>query len=243
MTQTTSVKAAFVGCENIKHFFPKSRCAVLVSVGQIQQEGDNFKAIIALVNKHFKECTIVIGDSLQRHNLNHQHQDSMQYYQISIAEGDAWIYRNQSAFSLLTIPNNIERWDTWRLHSQYQNKKKIILSRYDSDDIYKNAVDSTINDFICRIYKRNNINKTVATNNCFNYLIEELTILMLMMPEYGYNYAVYPNKIPKAFQLTHDIFVKPQMPYLMHWTPVRFRKKTSHEILLNNNFGIELVNC
>src|SRR3990167_11321628 len=162
MLEITPIKAAFVGCESIKYLFPKSSCAVLVSVGQPQQEGDNFKAIIALVNKHFKECTVVIGDSLQRHNLKFHDQDLAQYYNISVANGDAWIYRNQSALSMLTIPNDIKRWGTWLLHSQYQNQREKILSLYYSDDIYRGTIDSTINDFICRIYKRKDINKSIA---------------------------------------------------------------------------------
>lgn len=225
MLELSPIKAAFAGCENIKNLFPNSNCAILVSIGQEKQEGDYFKSILTLVNNHFKECTIVVGDTLQRHNMRQEYPNSTQTYQLALAKGDSWIKRNQNIFSILTIPTTIKRWDTWLLQDGYKNNKERLLSYYYTNETYQQSIESTINDFMSRIYNRNDINQDIYAKNCFNYLIEELTILMLMMPENGFHYAIYPNRIPQAFQSTHDIFVKPIIPNIMNWVPVRFRKK------------------
>lgn len=49
--------------------FPQSTCLMPISVGQTIHEGEKFKAVIKLINKSFKACTILVDDSVQRHTI------------------------------------------------------------------------------------------------------------------------------------------------------------------------------
>ena len=44
-------------------------CCLAISVGQPYHEGIQLETAVNLIDNTFTQCTIVLGDSLQRHNL------------------------------------------------------------------------------------------------------------------------------------------------------------------------------
>ena len=104
------VKASFRECsiEDRKRF-PSSKCLLPISVGQKTHEGKKFLATIKLINKYFKECVILIDDSIQRHTvkIHHPHISDSEAYQTAINEGNMWLKRNKEIYSQLTIPFHI----------------------------------------------------------------------------------------------------------------------------------------
>lgn len=136
------VKASFrENSPEERRLFPQSTCLMPISVGQAIYEGEKFSAVIKLVNASFKQCTILVDDSVQRHTIgimNHATPDEL--YQLAVAEGDAWLKRNEMAYSQLTIPFNIMRWDDWYNSPNYISSHLLVQNEYDSNDSFREAI-------------------------------------------------------------------------------------------------------
>jgi hypothetical protein len=93
-----------------------AQCRLAISVGQAYHEGEKLRATLQWIGRHagnwFKACEIVIGDSLQRHNLVDL--SCMRLGEAAArarAEGDRWLERNESALRTLPMPLRLIRWD------------------------------------------------------------------------------------------------------------------------------------
>jgi hypothetical protein len=53
-----------------------------------------------------------------------------------------------------------------------------------------------------------------------NYLLEEIAILVLMLPEENYNYIIYPGKKIKALEASFSLLLKDGYKHLMQWVRV-----------------------
>lgn len=235
MSTVNNIKAAFVGCDEIKNYFSTSNCVVAVSVGSEVHEGENFKATMNLVNSHFPKCTVLIGDSLQRHNLvftqPQPRKSSDNDYKESLFLGDQWLVRNSDTLASLTIPCIIRRWDEWLKNAEFEINLNKIKIWYEGNAKLRESIDFTIEEFIQRYYsknEKNSLTREVIFYSSKSYLLEEIAILMLMLPKEkeSYNYLIYPNKPIKAFDKSYELFVKPEYPNLMKWVQVRFRKRS-----------------
>jgi hypothetical protein len=79
-----------------------------ISVGQPYHEGEKFIAACEWVAKRFSKVSVLVADTLQRHNLPGG--DTEWNRLISRQAGDAWLARNGKAMDIL--PNlNLVRWD------------------------------------------------------------------------------------------------------------------------------------
>ena len=136
---------------NDAHEFCKSKCCITISVGQRYHEADMFKATLASINNNFQRCTIVMGDSLQRHTMKILSPLSKEeVYARANLLGDQWLERNAATIEKLKIPYQISRWDYWLNHSAYNGKYNIINELYLNDPTFKENVDITSNFFLDR---------------------------------------------------------------------------------------------
>ncbi len=227
-TYMSKLKPVFKCNEKYKNRFASSSCLLTISVGQEVHEGEKFFSTIHLINEHFKECTILVDDSLQRHSMalesNLPPQD---LYEQAVAEGDRWLVRNKAYYSSLTIPYSIIRWDQWIKHSNYETQLDVIKQKYRADNDYKNAINESINEFLYRYKRRpqnNQIKEEYAFNLCLNYLLEECTALCLWI-EGRFNFEVYPNKRNAAMSTTHEKFIKPHFPELLNPVAIKFKNR------------------
>ncbi len=231
MPTVDSIKATFVGCQNIKNQFIHSHGIMLISVGQVQHESANLESMVSLINKSFRCCTIAVCDSLQRHNIdiNNSYANN-KYHGLANSKGDDWISRNQHRINLFNIPVMIKRWDDWLTNETFHEQLKIVMNLYKNNNIFYTAIHETINQFTNRFIKNNKIinpNYEIIFTNCLNYLIEEIAIMMLIMPNEGYQFVLYPNKFISAFTVAHDIFLKSNGINLMNWVHVQLKRKSS----------------
>jgi len=73
-------------------------------VGQATHEEELFAITLDLVNKSFASCTLLVDDSLQRHNMAiNTTKDANFFYEIAVKEGDLWLERNRKYYDGLTI--------------------------------------------------------------------------------------------------------------------------------------------
>jgi hypothetical protein len=222
MHNDKQINATFQGASQYKHLFPRSHCLVAVSVGSDAHEGDRFEATLKLINKNFSRCTILVGDSLQRHNLPLlEMKTSDNDYKHSIYLGDQWIQRNINAITSLTITNTIRRWDEWLKSSYFPQHLKYVKSCYEKNKTLQMAIDASINEFTYRFRKNlNNINLDLIYKASFDYLCEEIAILMLMMPEEKYDYIIYPGKKIDAIEASYELILKRSHKHLMRWVRI-----------------------
>lgn len=214
-------KAAFQTgkLENIINLNDKN-CILGISVGQAYHEAEKFKATINLINKSkLKHCTVVVGDSLQRHNMI----EEGYCYKTSIMLGDQWLERNYPVLNQLVVPYNIVRWDDCVSHPQYNEYKKLVELEYNRNELYRNSVHKTIEEFM----QRNNnliINQDIIYQNSVRYLLEE-SAAMICWGLDGYDYIVYPKPITAALSILYDLFINKKSPDKIQWMSLRFRKK------------------
>src|SRR5262249_32733921 len=88
-----------------------------------------------------------------------------------------------------------------------------------------NAISITIQTLLERFYKRGIcFNQDIATEYCFQYLIEECT-MMASWAGLGYNYAIYPGERSPAMTAIYELLIKPCFPDELKWIRINFKKK------------------
>lgn len=200
------------------------KCVLPISVGQPYHEGEKLLATINLINKsQLAHCTIVIADSLQKHNLiNDPHP-----YETSMLLGDNWLERNKNILDTLTISHQIIRWDPWLKHNKYAEYRCAIEKEYISNPNYRHAFDESIHQFIQRKSARNeeirHTSHQILYNSGLQYFLEECVVIVCMWEEGGYDYVMYPQVRPSALSMTYKIFSKNIHPDKI-WLQFRFRK-------------------
>lgn len=225
---STQAKAIFLYQTKEKLNFPQSKAVLLVSVGNIMHEGAKLAAMLTLINKNFSSCDVAVCDVLQRHTIQiHDFSSVEEIYIKSKLEGEKWITRNKSLLELLKIPSKVFHWEEYFLRSNFDSCKEIVLKAYKEDETFKAAMHQTINEFIQRYERRAIIiDQKRAFDCCFNYLVEETAVMMLMWPECQYHYIVYPANMPVFLSVFHKHFVAPYWPTLLKWVTVYVRNRS-----------------
>jgi hypothetical protein len=216
------IKASFRECPvtNRKQF-KVSSSLVLISMDSSSHEGKKFKATLDLVDKSFKNCTILIGDTLYRHNLRREFPmlSEKDIYLKTLKLGDNWIERNQASIERLSIPYQITRWDKWVNHPDFENSLLKIKSCYNTDNHFKSNFDLAVKEYLQRGVKDNKVDFTA----CLSYLKEECAVMTLWVTN-NYDFELYPSGRNKAMSITYEYLIKPKFPNLLHPVSLRFKK-------------------
>ncbi|HXH54866.1 MAG TPA: hypothetical protein VNK03_03880 [Gammaproteobacteria bacterium] len=210
-----------------KAIFRKSRCLLTISVGQEAHEGDKFGATIDLVNTAFASCILLVDDSLQRHSMALNKAEGADFFHpASIAAGDNWLTRNKPYYQKLENLEQIIRWDRWLKHPLYLEKHAHIKTLHAKDKDYQQSFTETITTFLKRNHHLNtrDFDDENARRLCLDYLIEECAALCLW-PEANAHFEVYPSKRNLAMTQTHERFVLPQYPQLLHPVAIKFKNR------------------
>lgn len=223
------IKPVFRCQEHFKPKFSSSRCLLTISVGQEVHEGAKFLATVALVDRCFDSCIMLIDDTLQRHTMALEigAESGDEQMLASFREGDAWLTRNREAYSQMQIPLQIVRWNKWLYHKKYPYFRAMLQRIYSTDASYRNCFEKTIDQFLERYSRRSLVNYTVdirARRLCLDYLLEECSI-MCLWPELGCEFEVYPNYRNAAMDETHRRFILPNHPELLHAVCVKFKNR------------------
>lgn len=226
------IKASFTKCsEAERQLFKSSNCLVTLSIGQPVHTGDYLAATLAEVNRSFKTCTLVLGDTLQRHTLALTRLASeKELHKLTKENGDQWLRDNFSTLAKLTIPWKVTRWDNWLENEKYQRTLSMIQNTYLQDAIFKQAFDTNIDDFIARVKNRNQliIDEKSAKEFCLSYLSEECAVMCLWIDE-KCQFELYASGRTLAMQATFERYTKIFHPELLHPLAMRFKKVNSFE--------------
>jgi tRNA-dependent cyclodipeptide synthase len=227
LLQQKTVKATFVRVGKLRDIFPNSHGVIAVSVGTSAFEGEKFKALMALVNRHFKAVDIAVNDTLQRHTLAIRENLSVcSTQQKAYTAGLIWIEKNKAILESLSIPYKIVRWDKWLLNPHYNTHRQEVMKLYQHDPVYKHSMENTIKDYLARhSISDGSVEYELAFTHCLNYLVEECAIIMGMWIQEKYQFVIYVGDILEVLATSHDHFVKPVDPHLLRWIRVKLKTK------------------
>lgn len=210
-----------------------------ISVEQAVHEGEKFLATLTLINASFKKCTILIDDTIQRHTLKINSEESEPVlYQQAINAGDAWLGRNAKNWANLKISYNILRWNDWAEHPNFLSSHQRVCKYYASNEVYRADFHSNIKEFLIRHFSldenMDNLHYQRAFSCCVDYLLEECAV-MCLWAQAGYDFEVYPSGRNKAMESTYQYLIAPNDPNHLKSVALRFKKyHRSNESLLTN---------
>jgi hypothetical protein len=233
------IKASFAQCsEEDRKLFPHAQAQVTISVDQPIHYGAKFHATMNLVKNHFKACTIMVDDTVQRYTyaILHPEKSEEELYEMSHNKGNAWIAENIHTLSSLNIPCRVIRWEHWLNHDKFPQMLKTVRNFYDTNDEYRAAVRSSIDAYLKRFIRTHeNIDHEKAFQYCEAYLQEECAG-MALWPELGCQFEIYPSGRNEAMEATYQHFIYPNNPELLKIIGLRFVKKNvTYETKIDEN--------
>lgn len=201
----------------------------LVSVGKENFEGEAVSAAMKMINIEFKECYIVIADTLQRHNISTEKDISDEdAYQESLQDGNKWIKKYEQTFKqYLSIPYKIIRWDDLINCDEFKDREKSFVSQIKHSEILSEAMESSIIEYGVRLKKRlgEEVFQKVSLKhwkNCFTYLQEECIAITLFPKTIKDNSKgvtpftiVYPGKATQILTANREVFIKKEYPEIL----------------------------
>lgn len=241
------IKASFRGNpSDERKTFLVSTCLMPISVGQSVHEGKKFEAVIKLVDKSFKQCAILIDDTVQRHTIAiDKFKEPQDLYTDALELGNQWLIRNEGIYSQLKIPYQIIRWDDWLRHNDFKMQLARVNRLYSENLVYKTAIHANINEFLTRFLSKidcSKIDSNRAFQLCLNYLLEECAV-MLLWTHGHYDFELYPNGRNQAMGATYEILIKPYFPSYLRSVAVRFKKYPRQNIFQNQSIKSDILFC
>lgn len=227
---STKTKVGFVDAHKEKDKIPGSKYVMPISVGQPYHEGEKFAATIDCLNSRgFSHCTLVVASTLQRHTLalKYKSLSDSELYEKSIENGVKWLDNNIPLLKQLNHPLEIIDWDTLVNNEKFEKKLVEINDTYRNSEIFRQAVDKTIDDFIARWQKKKLLlseELLKARTHCRQYLFEECAVVA-NWAGLGYRYEIYPVERTDAMNFVHRNFIFPNYPDELKRISLRFRKK------------------
>ena len=226
--------------DNLYQPFEQSHALLTISVGQEVHEGEKFLATLNLVNQSFARCTICVDDTLQRHTLAMGGElTSEDLFDYSRKLGNQWLVRNFSAYSQLSIPYEIIRWNKWLTHPGYSETYQKIKDLYEKGpsafavaEIFDRTSRYFLDRYLPRLGEISLAQREKAEHLSLIYLFEECTALCLWAME-GYDYEVYPSHRSEAMSLIHALLVEPiyQAAVTSVWVKFKNRKQLKPQVL------------
>ena len=217
---------------NHKKLYPKSSVILAISAGQEYHENEKLLATINLINRvGFKKCTIMLGDTLQRHNIFLEKNTNMEEaHRDGRKLGDEWLQRNERFYKKLQIPYEIIRWDEWLSHRDYQKHRAKIDHLFENNEEFRLGFLNSINQFIDRYKKHSHGSDDLFDHQkvfslCLEYLKEECAIIMPLWAQHSYNFIIYPSSMLDAMRVTFEKLVEPFHQNVLHWLSLRFKRK------------------
>lgn len=212
--------------EEDKQKFVATGCLLTLSIGQPIHSGASLAASLELIDKHFSFCTLVLGDTLQRHTmaLTKTSETDLALMLESKEKGDQWIKDNRQLLSILSIPWNIRRWDFWLMDKRFNKLLSMIQNACNTDAFYRKHFEDNIERYLERIEAQQllAIDKASAFTLCLRYLQEKCAV-MCLWPQERCGFEVYASERTPAMQATYERFIEGVSPDSIRPVSLRFK--------------------
>ncbi len=224
------LKASFAGAKAFRHHFSRATAQLTISIGQAVHEGERLAATLALINRSFASCKVMIDDSIQWYTLaiNAPEQSSSLLLQNAIAAGDHYLNTTSALFqSSLTIPYEIVRWKDWHGLPSWQTAVALMHQDYEENTLLRSEIQKNITTFLDRYEKRGTdktYDRSRAWRLCLHYLLEECAVMRTFWVELGCHYEVYPSGRNEAMRATYEHYIQPYHPHLLTSIALRFHR-------------------
>lgn len=203
---------------------------IATSVYNEKCSGKKLRATITKCKKIFKTSHIIVGDLLQRHNIQADHPEMSSDVCMSESQkiGDGFLKNNSDELKERAKRKScIVRWKELLCDQACLNQLDEMREAYNTNPHFKDAVDETASNFIER-----NIGKNHAAS--VKYIIEELAFLLVYARRNQCHYIVYPNPIPSAISAMRDIFLNENEKHLLQWVEItHYHPRTNNTIFFN----------
>ncbi len=177
---------------------------ITVSVGQPNHEGNRFVAQLATVENNFKECTVLVGDLLQRHTLamTEPGLSDSECETMAPQQGKEWVKRNVPFISELSIPYRILHWDHWLFHSNFLFVLERVESLYQERPEFREMFDQNAVQCIDRLERQGGlcVSQEEALARSLTSLKEESAAVILWREEF--DAEIYPAGRGPAMETT-----------------------------------------
>ncbi|WP_179073052.1 tRNA-dependent cyclodipeptide synthase [Nostoc sp. C057] len=174
----------------------------------ISLESENFSiaklvGMTDWISKHFKKCTVLIGDSIHRITLQiNQDLKEKQALNKALIQGRqyvdnaSYVFDNYIAtciFNVIFCSEIQQSEDYLKYYEQLQN-----LIR--QDEKFANSVKSSVKEFVLRHFKQNTENFDFYVELSSRYLLEELAVFTCLIKYDLSIMMIYPGSLLKIFE-------------------------------------------
>lgn len=219
-TENCSVKAVLKQGATNEPLHDKT-AALAVSITSRPEDEDKIIASIEMIGRTFHACAIVLGDSLARHTIAIENGSDCDSGRIARQIGRDWAEKYRPIIEQQSIPIRLIHWDHWLEKKDFAEKKNLILSLYYHDQAFQDSVHEFVDEYIQRRQFQDS-NTLCARDNCLEYAIEELTVMLFLAHE-GWDYILYPSTFPTPLLMIIDRWIKPFFQHGMQSRPFRYR--------------------
>ncbi|MFT3742281.1 MAG: hypothetical protein QM752_06405 [Gammaproteobacteria bacterium] len=233
--ESTRLKTTFNCPVEYRKQFPASTAQITISVGQPVHEGERIEGVVQLVNRSFKDCIIMLDDSIQSYTnaIAAPHKSKEMLLAEAIKAGDEYLERNGPIFKAnLTIPYRIKRWKDWLGTPEWRAAVREMREAYAVNSEFHQGINACVNTFLQR-YEKNKLQHTYdrahAEKLCITYLVEECGVMKDLWTTLGSHFEVYPSGRNEAMDATYKLFIEPKSPHLLRPVAIRFNRRKIEE--------------
>jgi tRNA-dependent cyclodipeptide synthase len=184
-------------------------CRLLISVGQPYHEDKKLMSLVDWINLHtgdpFKECEVIVGDSLQRFNIMAMGTPkAVEAFEQAVTEGTRWLERNSTVLQFLRVRHRVIRWDEVRLDTRFPSMWERMDYLFQKDPALRSALQADTQTLLARrLAHGDQLDSEVFTICCREYLIEELAGLALLESD-SPAATFYPGSWARVWQAARE---------------------------------------
>ena len=219
--------------------FKNSKCILPINIGQAIHEGNKLKTTISLINQFFKQCSILLDDTIQKYIFaiytNKNVKDLLAFCKD---EGDRWINRNiETIRDTFTIPYTVIRWGDWTNHHKFSYFYKKITNLYKNNSEYKKSIELNTNRFLDYITERGIVFDRKKGIFLYKKYLKEKSAVTCLWTDEGFEFEISPTKSTPCTTPIYEKIIKYDHPNFLRTEPVylQYTQVKDKENLKYNN--------
>lgn len=194
-----------------QQFITRTACRMCISVGARVYENGGLQIILEWILDRFEGCTVVVADTLQRHNLPQSLSEAQREHR-AMQNGDTWLLHHESTLGKFSHRIKIERWNNLLHRPTFFEHVQSIADAYEVYPAFREAVECDINSYLRR--------KQVPPHTYLElrsggqkYILEELAVIALLEATIP-SVEVYPGAQLHACKVFKQLKLENATPYL-----------------------------